>query len=148
MKKNGKPRGRGSNGAGEAAESLRNGKIYLNRLEELGLDEPPVIKRKKMASALDLAQMAAALAKDSTVVVSAGELAARAREIWKASTDAPFVEEMAGYVVGGLCLAVTHTTTTRFCAGLPAVLLRSPHIKPRKSKRAAGCSCSLSLPLS
>jgi hypothetical protein len=103
MKKNGKPNG--ASGAGrEKAENLRNRKTYLNRLEEMGLGEPPAIKRGKMPSAIELARLAAELAKDSTNEVSAGDLAARAREIWKASADAPFVEEMAGFVVEGLCL--------------------------------------------
>src|SRR5262249_21258584 len=104
MKKNGKQRGNGSNGSEGAAESLRNRKTYLNRLEEMGLEDPPVFKRAKMPSAIELARLAAALEKDSTSEVNAGDLAARAREIWKASADAPFVEEMAGFVVGGLCL--------------------------------------------
>ena len=104
MKSNGKPGRRRINGASEPAENLRNRKTYLNRLEEMGLEEPPVIKRVKMPSAIELARLAAALAKDSTSEFSAGDLAARAREIWKASADAPFVEEMVGFVVEGLCL--------------------------------------------
>lgn len=104
MKKNGKPRGGGSSGSGDGPENLRNRKLYLNRLEEMGLDEPPVMKRVKMPNAIELARLAAALQTDSTSELSAGDLAARAREIWKASADAPFVEEMAGYVVEGLCL--------------------------------------------
>jgi hypothetical protein len=46
MKKNGNPNGgRGVKPA--AAETLRNRKTYLNRLEEMGLDEPPAIRRGK-----------------------------------------------------------------------------------------------------
>jgi hypothetical protein len=63
MKKNGKHRGNGSNELEGAAESLRNRKIYLNRLEEMGLAEPPVFKRAKMPSAIELARLAAALEK-------------------------------------------------------------------------------------
>ena len=103
MKKNGKSGHRGNNVPGGAAESPRNRKTYLNRLEEIGLDQPPAIKRAKMPSAIELARLAAVLAKDSTSEVSAGDLAARAREIWKASADAPFVEERARFVVRGLC---------------------------------------------
>ena len=104
MKKNGKSKGQGSNGSEGAAENLRNRKTYLSRLEDMGLEEAPVIKRVKMPSAIEMARLAAALAKDSTSEVSAGVLAARAREIWKASADAPFVDEMARFVVEGLCL--------------------------------------------
>ncbi len=121
MKKNGKPKGPGNNGAGAAAESLRNRKTYLNRLEEMGLDEPPAIKRAKMPSAIELARLAAALEKDSTSEVSAGDLAARAREIWKASADAPFVEEMAEFVVRGLCL-FDKNDWTRHCRALIGLL--------------------------
>ena len=121
MKKNGKPKGPGNNGSGAAAEKLRNRKTYLNRLEEMGLDEPPAIKRGKMPSAIELARVAAALEKDSTSEVSAGDLAARAREIWKASADAPFVEEMAGFVVGGLCL-FDKDDWTRHCRALIGLL--------------------------
>jgi hypothetical protein len=121
MKKNGKPKAPGNNGSGEAAENLRNRKTYLNRLEEMGLDEPPAIKRGKMPSAIELARVAAALEKDSTSEVSAGALAARAREIWQASTDAPFVEEMAGFVVGGLCL-FDKQDWTRHCHALIGLL--------------------------
>jgi hypothetical protein len=104
MKKNGK-RGRGgSNGSSEAPENLRNRKTYLNRLEEVGLDEPPVIKRGKMPSASELARLAAALEKDSTSKVSAAELTARARDIWNASANLPFVEVMAEFIVRGICL--------------------------------------------
>ena len=59
MKKNGKPKGPGNNGSGGGAENLRNRKTYLNRLEEMGLDEPPAIKRGKMPSAIELAATAA-----------------------------------------------------------------------------------------
>ena len=72
MKKNGKPKAPRNNGSGEAAENLRNRKTYLNRLEEMGLDEPPAIKRGKMPSAIELARVAAALAKDSTSEVGDG----------------------------------------------------------------------------
>ena len=120
MKKNGKPNGaRGVKPA--AAENLRNRKTYLNRLEEMGLDEPPAIKRGKMPSAIELARVAAALAKDSTSEVSAGALAARAREIWKAAADAPFVEEMVGFVVSGLCL-FDKQDWTRHCHALIGLL--------------------------
>jgi hypothetical protein len=118
MKKNGKPR---SNGRGRAPEDLRNRKTYVNRLEEMGLDEPPVIKRVKMPSAIELARLAAALAKDSTSEVSAGDLAARAREVWKASVDLPFVEEMAGFVVEGLCV-FDKQDWTRHCHALIGLL--------------------------
>jgi hypothetical protein len=121
MKKNGKQRGNGSNESEGAAESLRNRKTYLNRLVEMGLEEPPVFKRAKMPSAIELARLAAALEKDSTNEVSAGDLAARAREIWKASADAPFVEEMGGFVVGGLCLFDKHDWT-RHCHALIGLL--------------------------
>ena len=103
MKKNGKSGHRGNNVPGGGAESPRNRKTYFKRLEEIGLDQPPAIKRAKMPSAIELARLAAVLAKDSTSEVSAGDLAARAREIWKASADAPFVEERARFVVRGLC---------------------------------------------
>ena len=120
MKKNGKPNGaRGVKPA--AAENLRNRKTYLNRLEEMGLDEPPAIKRGKMPSAMELARLAAELAKDSTSQVSARELAARAREIWKAAADAPFVEEMAGFVVEGLCF-FDKRDWTRHCLALIGLL--------------------------
>jgi hypothetical protein len=121
MKKNGKLGHRGKNGSEGEAESRRNRKIYLNRLEEMGLDEPHVMKRVKMPSAIELARLAAALGKDSTSEVSAGDLAARAREIWKASADAPFVEEMAGFVVEGLCLIDKHDWT-RHCHTLIGLL--------------------------
>jgi hypothetical protein len=58
MKKNGKPKAPGNNGSGAAAEKLRNRKTYLNRLEELGLDEPPAINRGKMPGAIELARLA------------------------------------------------------------------------------------------
>src|ERR1019366_9524087 len=94
MKKNGNPSGaRGVKPA--AAENLRNRKTYLNRLEEMGLDEPPAIKRGKMPSAIELARVAAA--------------------------DAPFVEEMAGFVVSGLCL-FDKQDWTRHCHALIGLL--------------------------
>jgi hypothetical protein len=68
-----------------------------------------------------LARLAAALEKDSTSEVSAGDLAARAREIWKAAADAPFVEEMAGFVVGGLCV-FDKEDWTRHCHALIGLL--------------------------
>jgi hypothetical protein len=121
MKKNGKPKGPGNNGSGAAAEKLRNRKLYLNRLEEMGLDEPPAIKRGKMPSAIELARLVAALEKDSTSNVSAGELTARAREIWKASANAPFVGEMAEFVVRGVCL-FDKNDWTRHCRALIGLL--------------------------
>ena len=120
MKKNGKPNGaRGVRP--QPTEKLRNRKTYLNRLEEMGLDEPPAIKRGKMPSAMELARLAAELAKDSTSEFSAGDLAARAQEIWKASADAPFVEEMAGFVVEGLC-HFDKQDWTRHCLALIGLL--------------------------
>jgi hypothetical protein len=135
MKKNGKPNGaRGVRP--EAAEDLRNRKTYLNRLEEMGLDEPPAIKRGKMPSAMELARLAAELAKDSTSQVSARELAARAREIWKAAADAPFVEEMAGFVVEGLCF-FDKRDWTRHCLALIGLLDETEGAAPgrRSSER-------------
>lgn len=120
MKKNGKPNG-ASGSRRETAENLRNRKTYLNRLEEMGLDEPPAIKRGKMPSAIELARLAADLQKDSTSEVSARELTARARELWKAAADAPFVEEMAGFVVQGLCL-FDKDDWTRHCLALIRLL--------------------------
>jgi hypothetical protein len=121
MKRNGKPSSREKNGAGGKSEDVRNRKTYLNRLEDAGLGEPPAFKRAKMPSAIELARLAAALEKDSTSDVSAGDLAARAREIWKASADAPFVEEMAGFVMGGLCFFDKHDWT-RHCHALIGLL--------------------------
>jgi hypothetical protein len=74
-----------------------------------------------MPSAIELARLAAALEKDSTSEVNAGCLASRAREIWKASADAPFVEEMAGFVVEGLCFFDKHDWT-RHCHALIGLL--------------------------
>ena len=140
MKKNGKPKGPEKNGLEGAAENLRNRKTYMNRLEEMGLDEPPAIKRGKMPSAIELARLAAALAKDSTSEVSAGELTARAREIRKASADAPFVEEMAGFVVVGVCL-FDKNDWTRHCRALIGLLddsegavLRMAQVSEAKSR--------------
>ena len=36
-------------------------------------------------------------------------------------------------------LAVTHTTISRFCAGLPAVSALTPHFKPCRTRKSAGC---------
>jgi hypothetical protein len=144
MKKNGKLRRRGSNGSEGAAENLRNRKTYLNRLEEMGLDEPPVIKRGKMPSASELARLAAALEKGSDVKVSAGELAARAREIWNASANAPFVAVVAEFVVKGVCL-LDKQDWTRHCCSLIGLLddtggavpgLRTSEHRERSCRRA------------
>jgi hypothetical protein len=144
MKKNRK-RGRGgSNGSSEAPENLRNRKTYLNRLEEMGLDEPPVIRKAKMPSASELARLAAALEKDSTSKVSAGELTARAREIWNASANLPFVEGMAEFIVRGICL-FDKQDWERHCRSLIGLLddaegavpgLRSSEHRERSSRRA------------
>lgn len=88
----------------ENGDESRNRKTYLNRLEEMGLDEPPVIKRAKMPSAIELARLAATLESSSGGKASAGELTARAREIWRASANSLFVREMAEFVVRGICL--------------------------------------------
>ena len=124
MKNNGnglRKRSASSDGSAGGGESSRNRKTYLSRLDDAGLGEPPVLKRVKMPSAIEFARLAAALEKDSTSDVSAGFLVARAREIWKASADAPFVEEMAGFVVGGLCLFDKHDWT-RHCHTLIGLL--------------------------
>jgi hypothetical protein len=86
----------------EAGDSSRNRKIYLNRLEDMELTEPPVAAKVKAPKHAELAQLAATLAKDSPGT-SAGELVGRAMEIWNASASAMFIEGLAGFVVRGVC---------------------------------------------
>jgi hypothetical protein len=107
MKKNGKGSAkRPSAPAKPAGESKvsRNRKIYEGRLEDLGLTQTPVAAAAKVPSHADLAQMAAALAKDSAGALSAGELVGRASEIWNATTSATEVGEMSAFIVKGLCV--------------------------------------------
>ncbi len=104
-----------------ASDGSRNRKTYENRLEELGLTKPPVAPVAKTPSHKDLAQLAATLAKDAPGKASAGELAGQALEIWKATASAVFVEEMAGFVVKGLCV-FDGEDWKRHCRSLVALL--------------------------
>ena len=88
----------------ETGDESRNRKTYLNRLEDAELTKPPVQGTAKPPSHVELAQLAASLAKDASAQASAGELAGRALEIWNASVSAMFVEEMAAFVVKGVCI--------------------------------------------
>lgn len=86
----------------EEGDSSRNRKTYLNRLEDMGLTTPPVAAKVKAPRHAVLAQLAATLSKDSPGT-SAGELVGRAMEIWNASASAMFIEDLAGFVVRGVC---------------------------------------------
>jgi hypothetical protein len=84
MKKNGKDSTKRPSAptkpAGESKVS-RNRKIYEGRLEDLGLTQTPIAAAAKVPSHAEIAQTAAALAKDSAGALSAGELVGRARDI-------------------------------------------------------------------
>ena len=99
----------------------RNRKTYESRLEEMGLTKPPVAPAAKTPTHKELAQLAATLAKDGPGKASAGELAGQALEIWKATGSAVFVEEMAAFVVKGLCV-FDGEDWKRHCRSLVALL--------------------------
>jgi len=87
-----------------ASDGSRNRKMYENRLKDLALTKAPMAPAAKPPSQEQLAQLAATLAKDAPDKPSAGELAGRALEFWNAAANARFVEEMAAFVVKGLCV--------------------------------------------
>jgi len=128
MKKSGKsecarPAAPAASACGErvTGDSSRNRKTYENRLDDMGLTKPPVAAAAKVPSQVELAQLAATLAKDSTAQASAGELAGRALEIWNASASAVFVEQMAAFVVKGVCV-FDETDWGAHCRSLVALL--------------------------
>lgn len=121
-------------GAQPGADKSRNRKMYESRLAELGLTKPPLAPTVKTPTHKELAQLAASLAKDAPARASAGELAGRALEIWKAASSALFVEEMAGYVVKGLCV-FNGDDWNRHCRSLVALLDDARGAVPGQSTR-------------
>ncbi len=108
--------------------------MYENRLTELGLTKPPVEPNVKKPTHKELAQLAVSLAKGVSDRASAGELAGRALEIWKASSSAVFVEEMASYMVKGLCV-FNGDDWNRHCRSLVALLDDARGAVPGQSTR-------------
>lgn len=108
MKKNGKCEcGQAAAPAADeraSVEGSRNRKTYESRLEEMGLAKPPVAGSAMPPSQMQLAQLAAALARDGVGYVGAVDLVGKALEIWNAAGRAVFVEEVAAYVVKGICV--------------------------------------------
>ena len=86
----------------EAGDSSRNRKMYLTRLEEAGLTKAPTAAKRKAPNQVELARIAAELSK-AYPGASPGELAGRAMEFWNATGSTMFVEQMAEYLVRGVC---------------------------------------------
>ena len=89
---------------GSAADNSRNSKLYAARLADLGLLKAPVVAQVKTVRQFHLAHLAATLAKDAAANASAGELVGRALQIWNASGSAVFVEELATFILKGICV--------------------------------------------
>jgi hypothetical protein len=121
-------------GAQGGADKSRNRKTYECRLAESGLTKPPVAPTVKKPTQKELAQLAVSLAKDAPGRASAGELTGRALEIWKAASSAVFVEEMASYVVKGLCIFNGYDWN-RHCRSLVALLDDARGAVPGQSSR-------------
>lgn len=124
----------GESGERAAGSGSRNRKTYENRLADLGLTKAPVAPPAKAPSHKELAQLAAALAAGTAGKTSAGELAGRALEVWRATASAVFVEEMAGFVVKGVCI-FDEEDWNRHCRSLATLLDDARGAVPGQSTR-------------